>query len=199
MLALPAGSGPPRGEGWWGLRRLRERLGTSRAELKRRVAGSVAWAGLEAAGSAACSVADLIDWASVGREASSQELREKVEDCLAQGRGRAARAEADGHTSAGPSRAASSQRPSHDSSQYPAASSPFAPSAGPSSAPPYLFDWSLPQHCPGLLDEFVVPSYFCADLLQRTPEGSLLRESWPSLFIGPRCSRCAVHVDAYGR
>jgi len=34
--------------------------------------------------------------------------------------------------------------------------------------------------------------------LQRAPPGSLLREAWPSLFIGPPRSRCSVHVDAYG-
>ena len=28
------------------------------------------------------------------------------------------------------------------------------------SSPPYLFDWSLEQHCPELLDDFVVPRYF---------------------------------------
>ena len=64
--------------------------------------------------------------------------------------------------------------------------------------PAYLFDWSLPQHCPAMLEEFVVPRYFAGDLLQRAPPGSLLREAWPSLFIGPRGSRCALHVDAYG-
>ena len=64
--------------------------------------------------------------------------------------------------------------------------------------PPYLFDWSLPQHAPDLVEEIVVPRFFARDLLQRTPAGSLLREAWPSLFIGPRASRCALHVDAYG-
>ncbi len=33
-------------------------------------------------------------------------------------------------------------------------------SAETASTPPYLFDWSLPQHCPELLNDFVVPRYF---------------------------------------
>lgn len=57
--------------------------------------------------------------------------------------------------------------------------------------PPYLFDWSLPQHCPSLLDELVVPRHFAGDLLQRATRGTLYREAWPSLFIGPAGSRCA--------
>ena len=67
------------------------------------------------------------------------------------------------------------------------------------SEPAYLFDWSLAQHCPQLLrDELVVPRWFCNDLLQRTAPGSLWREAWPSLFLGPRGSRCALHVDTGG-
>jgi histone arginine demethylase JMJD6 len=48
------------------------------------------------------------------------------------------------------------------------------------------------------MEDFVVPRYFAADLLQTAPHGSLLREAWPSLFIGPAGSRCSLHVDAYG-
>ena len=33
---------------------------------------------------------------------------------------------------------------------------------------------------------------------QRTEEGSLYREAWPSLFLGPKGSRCALHVDTCG-
>lgn len=84
----------------------------------------------------------------------------------------------------------------------------------------YLFDWSLPLNAPSLLEgyvedgndgtgqvdkcgklrrgEFVVPRYFCNDLLQRTPPGSLYRESWPSLFIGPSGSSCSLHIDTFG-
>ena len=61
----------------------------------------------------------------------------------------------------------------------------------------YLFDWSMPQHCPELLDELTVPRYFASDLLQRAPPGSLLREAWPSLFVGGVGSSCSLHVDAY--
>ena len=43
-----------------------------------------------------------------------------------------------------------------------------------------------------------MPRWFASDLLQRTPHGSMLREAWPSLFIGPAASRCALHVDAHG-
>lgn len=35
----------------------------------------------------------------------------------------------------------------------------------------YLFDWSLPLHCPALARELVVPRYFANDFLQRTPPG----------------------------
>ena len=35
-------------------------------------------------------------------------------------------------------------------------------------------------------------------MLQRTEEGSLYREAWPSLFLGPKGSRCALHVDTCG-
>ena len=34
--------------------------------------------------------------------------------------------------------------------------------------PAYLFDWSLAQHCPALLDELTVPRWFSNDLLQVT-------------------------------
>ena len=64
--------------------------------------------------------------------------------------------------------------------------------------PSYVFDWSIPQHCPELLDELLIPKYFAKDLLQQLPQGTLYRESWPSLFIGPRGSRCAMHVDTFG-
>ncbi|KAL3933988.1 MAG: hypothetical protein SGPRY_000031 [Prymnesium sp.] len=68
----------------------------------------------------------------------------------------------------------------------------------------YLFDWSLPQNAPELLSGsgedsgFVVPRYFCNDFLQRAPVGSLYRESWPSLFVGPSGSSCSVHIDTFG-
>ena len=66
--------------------------------------------------------------------------------------------------------------------------------------PPYLFDWSLPQHCADelLRGGFRVPRYFANDLLQRLEPGSLYRDAWPSLFVGPAGSRCSVHVDTFG-
>lgn len=63
------------------------------------------------------------------------------------------------------------------------------------SAVTYVHDWQLPAHgCDELLEEIVVPKYFCQDFLQRLPSGSLYRESWPSLFIGPKgsCTGCVA-------
>eukprot|EP00965_Chrysotila_dentata_P058828 1951885-Pleurochrysis_carterae.AAC.1 len=54
----------------------------------------------------------------------------------------------------------------------------------------------LLQHSPELLRELRIPKYFCNDFLQRCAPASLYRESWPSLFIGPRGSACGLHVGA---
>ena len=62
----------------------------------------------------------------------------------------------------------------------------------------YLFDWSLPLHCPELANEMNIPKYFAGDLLQRTPPGSLYRDTWPSLFIAPAGICSQLHVDAFG-
>ena len=40
---------------------------------------------------------------------------------------------------------------------------------------PYLFDWSLPQHCPELAAQVVISRFFSTDLLQHAPPGSLYR------------------------
>ena len=65
----------------------------------------------------------------------------------------------------------------------------------PGASPLYLFDWPLSQ-CPGLLKDYVVPKYVAGDLLQRI-QGLALRDSWPSLLIGPQGSQSALHVDNY--
>ena len=62
----------------------------------------------------------------------------------------------------------------------------------------YLFDWSLPLNCPELVKELQIPKYFASDFLQRTPPGSLYRDSWPSLFIAPAGITSELHVDAFG-
>ncbi|XP_078581463.1 uncharacterized protein LOC144864916 [Branchiostoma floridae x Branchiostoma japonicum] len=62
----------------------------------------------------------------------------------------------------------------------------------------YLFDWSLPIHCPELSKELTVPKYFCHDFLKKTREGSLYRDSWPSLFVAPSGLSGGLHVDAFG-
>ena len=64
-------------------------------------------------------------------------------------------------------------------------------------APTYLFDWSLPLHCPELMAELSIPDYFKSNLLQQTPDGSLYRKSWPSLFIAPAGIASGLHVDAF--
>ena len=63
----------------------------------------------------------------------------------------------------------------------------------------YLFDWSLPLHCPELAKQLVIPKYFAADFLQRTrSRDSLYRNSWPSIFIAPAGISSELHVDAFG-
>ena len=62
----------------------------------------------------------------------------------------------------------------------------------------YLFDYSLPANRPDLAEELSIPMYFANDLLQGTPEGSLYREGWPSLFVAPQGSLSELHVDSFG-
>ncbi|KAJ8318649.1 hypothetical protein KUTeg_003740 [Tegillarca granosa] len=62
----------------------------------------------------------------------------------------------------------------------------------------YLFDWSLPVHCPALAQELTIPKYFANDFLQRTAPGTLYKDSWPSLFIAPAGLTSELHVDAFG-
>ena len=78
----------------------------------------------------------------------------------------------------------------------------------------YLFDWSLPIHCPKLAEELTIPKFFSGirvgnrvrilgvfyvgDLLQRTAPGSLYRDSWPSLFVAPAGIHSELHIDAFG-
>ena len=47
----------------------------------------------------------------------------------------------------------------------------------------YLFDWSLPLHCPQLSQQFRVPSLLQDNLLTSTSSQAQYRNSWPSLFI----------------
>ena len=47
----------------------------------------------------------------------------------------------------------------------------------------YLFDWSLPLHCPELSDEFLLPALLQDNILTSTSPHALYRNSWPSLFI----------------
>ncbi|KAL8576600.1 hypothetical protein ACOMHN_025075 [Nucella lapillus] len=61
----------------------------------------------------------------------------------------------------------------------------------------YLFDWSLPLHCPALAGEITIPRYFAGDFLQRSSSGSLYQDSWPSLFIAPAGVHSGLHVDAF--
>ncbi|CAG2212437.1 unnamed protein product [Mytilus edulis] len=64
--------------------------------------------------------------------------------------------------------------------------------------PLYLFDWSLPINCPSLAKELTIPKYFAGDFLKRTEEGSLYKDSWPSLFVAPEGITSELHVDAFG-
>ena len=62
----------------------------------------------------------------------------------------------------------------------------------------YLFDWSLPLHCPELNSEITIPKYFQHDYLKKTSPEALYRQSWPSLFISAKGSVSELHVDAFG-
>ncbi|ETV89657.1 hypothetical protein, variant, partial [Aphanomyces astaci] len=68
-----------------------------------------------------------------------------------------------------------------------------------SAEPPlYIHDVSIPLHFPELTPQVTIPAYFARDYLQQTPEGTMYRETWPSLFVGPRGSESATHVDSFG-
>jgi hypothetical protein len=62
----------------------------------------------------------------------------------------------------------------------------------------YLFDWSLPQYAPELLERFHMPRWFTRDLLQTLTPGTRYRDVWPSLFIAPQGLHSDLHVDAFG-
>ncbi|GFN91894.1 bifunctional arginine demethylase and lysyl-hydroxylase jmjd6-b [Plakobranchus ocellatus] len=61
----------------------------------------------------------------------------------------------------------------------------------------YLFDWSLPLHCPQLADEITIPKYFTDNFLTQTTPGSMYHDSWPSLFVAPSGVASDLHVDAF--
>ncbi|CAG5135387.1 unnamed protein product [Candidula unifasciata] len=61
----------------------------------------------------------------------------------------------------------------------------------------YLFDWSLPIHCPQLAKDIALPKYFSGNYLQKTLPGSLYHDSWPSLFIAPKGTVSSLHIDAF--
>ena len=58
----------------------------------------------------------------------------------------------------------------------------------------YLFDWSLSNCKPFVLDDFVVPKWFANDILKYIFAGF-----WPSLFVGPSgFSHSPLHRDTFG-
>ena len=63
----------------------------------------------------------------------------------------------------------------------------------------YIHDWSIPLFCPhsNLLANYRIPKYFSGDYLQKCNPGSLYRETWPSLFVGPSGTRSALHIDGF--
>lgn len=63
--------------------------------------------------------------------------------------------------------------------------------------PLYLHDFSFAQHCPSLAAELTIPKFFAGDFLQHTACDSLYRDSWPSLFVGPKGSCSQLHIDAF--
>ena len=62
----------------------------------------------------------------------------------------------------------------------------------------YLFDWNLPGNAASMCAELRIPDYFADDFLQHLPDGSMYKDAWPSLFVGPRGTRSGLHVDAFG-
>jgi len=60
----------------------------------------------------------------------------------------------------------------------------------------YCHDWSIPMHCPKLLEDFRIPKYFTGDYLQHSSSG-LYKDTWPSLFVGPKGTHSDLHVDAF--
>lgn len=61
----------------------------------------------------------------------------------------------------------------------------------------YIHDWGLSSQCDELLSELTMPKYFIGDVLQFLPAGSMYRDSWPSLFLGPKGTESALHIDAF--
>jgi hypothetical protein len=75
----------------------------------------------------------------------------------------------------------------------------------------YIHDEAIIRRCPNLLMDFAVPKYFANDFLQRLPRfvaggdgrgdkklpSIKYREAWPSIFVGPRGSSSALHVDSF--
>jgi len=62
----------------------------------------------------------------------------------------------------------------------------------------YLVDWSIPQNCEELLQNFKLPIYFSYDILQCSPVDSIYRDTWPSLFIGAAGTQSKLHIDSFG-
>lgn len=61
----------------------------------------------------------------------------------------------------------------------------------------YVHDLPLPRWCPKVMPEFRVPKYFAQDYLQRIQHDHfMIQRAWPSLFVGPKGSSSALHVDS---
>jgi hypothetical protein len=69
---------------------------------------------------------------------------------------------------------------------------------GGTATPParYLHDWSLPQFAPDLMPDVVPLPHFAGDLIRRCADGTMLSNSWPSLFVGPAGTQSSLHVDS---
>ena len=48
----------------------------------------------------------------------------------------------------------------------------------------YVHDWSIPTHCPSLLETISIPKQFSLDYLRITGHSCRYQMAWPSLFIG---------------
>ena len=65
----------------------------------------------------------------------------------------------------------------------------------------YIFDSGLPEECPQLLQELVIPRFVTNDFMKRIlwtdPENQDAYSGHPSIFVGERGSRGGLHRDSY--
>lgn len=63
-----------------------------------------------------------------------------------------------------------------------------------------VFDWSMPRHCPEIMDTWITPKYFAQNFIDRIDTQKIVRyrDAWPSLFVGADGSYSGMHRDVFG-